>query len=634
MKKPQNNQKKVNKEKPSDTPTCNMFTFGKLNLTFIIEFNANDLIETKDGQKIEHSIRDIKTVRDLEFIKDNKKLINRIKLKSEDESINELLLLNKVSEGNRLIEYFPMQIPKFNGLLFFKSIFEEVTKKYGLLINETSLDRKQGSTIKINMILGKDSNAFEFEEEEPDRESDMLIQDEHYRSTQTQILNKETDEDEDGEESDAVRKGLIPKFSRKECILNKLNPSCEKYDLMYLNLCDLKKMEGDINDDDLIELLKFLREKKKTKIYTNFYKPNTSELVEPKEDEEENQDDEDNNNEEIQSEESQSQKTTNEQTQNEEEKENGDSENKEKSKFSSQEHLKQLYDLTDIYFFDEKQACKMFNKHLIAFSKEKKPNNLNKAKVYDYFISSIAGNPKGNQQKIGLFISELEEFIIVTCSNKSATKGVLDCKLYPQSNPRNTKVVKEYKKVIQQNKDSYYNILNTLMLAAISSSSQNFGEELSKAFTGALTIAKKKLECDKNNIEFNPSKLINFNDIKSGNKKNLENLAQKEREEGFVLDCMNKEKAAKKEYLALKDKNLKYYYKNENIKNDLVKRGVVDKKGNIMYDKNYREILGSPPKEKKNNKDLKSIIKDVDKDNKVIGNGLGNNIKTKEKMVK
>jgi hypothetical protein len=255
-----------------------MFSIGKLNLTFIIEFNAKDLIETKDGQKI--SINNIKSVKDLEFIKDNKELINRIQLKSEDESIDELIMLNKVSKGNRLIEFFPMQIPKFNGVQFFKSIFEEVTKKHGLLINKNSLDKKQGSTIKINLVFGKDSNEFEYKEEEPDKESDMQIQDEHYQNTQTKIIHNNED-NEDGEESEAVKKGLIPKFSRKECILNKLNPSCEKYDLMYLNLCDLKKMEGDLNEDDLIELIKFFKEKKKTKIFVNFYKPNKGEVVEP-----------------------------------------------------------------------------------------------------------------------------------------------------------------------------------------------------------------------------------------------------------------------------------------------------------------------------------------------------------------
>ena len=622
MKKTQQTPKKINKEKSSDSPKFNMFSIGKLNLTFIIEFNAKDLIETKDGQIIEHSINNIKSVKDLEFIKDNKELINRIQLKSEDESIDELIMLNKVSKGNRLIEFFPMQIPKFNGVQSFKSIFEEVTKKHGLLINKNSLDKKQGSTIKINLVFGKDSNEFKYEEEEPDKESDMQIQDEHYQNIQTKIIHNNED-NEDGEESEAVKKGLIPKFSRKECILNKLNPSCEKYDLMYLNLCDLKNMEGDINEDDLLELMRFLKEKKKTKIFVNFYKPNKSEIVEPKEEEDDGrlEDDE-----------------SKDEDEDEKEDENNDDNNKEENnentnKFSSQKHLKQLYDLTDVFFFDEKQAFKMFDRHLKEFSNKKTVNNLNKAKIYDYFTSSIVGNTKGNQQKIGLFMKELEQFIIVICSNKSVKKEVFDSKLYPQNNTKNTNVIKEYKKVIQQNKDSYYKVFNTLMLGAISSSPQNLEEELSNAFINSLTIAKKELECDKNNLKFNATKLINFNNIKKKNKKNLQNIAQKGREDGFVLDCMNKEKSAIKEYLPLKDKNLKYYYKNENIKNDLVKRGVIDKKGYIMYDKNYKGVLGSPPKEKKDNKNLKNIIKDLSKNNEVIGNGSGNNIKTKEKIV-
>lgn len=620
MKKAQQNPKKVNKEKSSDSSKCNIITIGKLNLSFIIEFNDKDLIEMKDGKKIEHSINDIKTVKDLEFIKDNKDLINRIKLKSEDESISELILLNRVSKGNRVIEFFPLHIPKFNGAQFFKSIFDEVTKKYGLLINKSSLDKKQDSSIKISLISSKGSNVFDYVEENVDKESDMEIEKEHYASTQTKIYNQE--DSEEGEDSEAVKKGLIPKFSRKESILTKLNPTCQKYDLMYLNLCDLNKLEGDLKEEDLLELMKFLKEKKKTKIFVNFYRSNKSSFVEPPDD----------NNDDFEEEGEIEEKEEEEKNDENEEEEN----NKNGYKFSNQKYLKQLYDLTDIFFFDEKQAYKLFDRHLKAFSKEKSVTNLNKAKIYDYFISSIAGNTKGNQQKIGLFINELEQFIIVTCSNKSGTKDILDCKLYPQKTTRNIDVVKQYKSVIQQNKDSYYNVFNTLMLAAYSSSSKNLGEELNKAFTSALTIVKKELECDKNNIKFNATKLINFNNIKNGNKKNFKNLAQKGREEGFVLDCMNKDKSAIKEYLPLKDKNLKYYFKNENIMNDLVKRGFVDKKGYIMYDKNYKGVLGSPPKEKKDNKNLKNIINDLSQNNKVLskGSGSGNNIKTKEKIAK
>jgi hypothetical protein len=370
--------------------------------------------------------------------------------------------------------------------------------------------------------------------------------------------------------------------------------------------------------------MKFLKEKKKTKIFVNFYKPNKGEVVEPEVNDDYSELENNDNNKEKDQEE--------EEEKNDEK--NSNDENKEKNKkFSNQKHLKQLYDLTDIFFFDEKQALKMFDKHLKSFSKKKTSNNLNKAKLYDYFISSIAGNSNGNQQKIGLFINELEEFIIVICSNKSASKNVLDCKLYPQKTQRNIEVVEDYKKAIQQNKDSYYSIFNALMLGAISSSSKNFDEELNKAFASALTIAKKKLECDKNNIQFNATKLINFNKIKNGNKKNLQNIAQKGREDGFVLDCMNKEKSAIKEYLPLKDKNLKNYYKNENIKNDLVKRGIIDKKGYIFYDKNYKGILGSPPKEKKDKKNLNNIITGLSKNNKIIDNGSGGSIKTKEKIV-
>ena len=71
------------------------------------------------------------------------------------------------------------------------------------------------------------------------------------------------------------------------------------------------------------------------------------------------------------------------------------------------------------------------------------------------------------------------------------------------------------------------------------------------------------------------------------------------KEKGFVLDCMNQEKSKMKEYVPLKDKNLKWYFRSEINKKYLVEKGFVDKKGYIMYDKEYKDTLSSPNKKKK-----------------------------------
>ena len=52
--------------------------------------------------------------------------------------------------------------------------------------------------------------------------------------------------------------------------------------------------------------------------------------------------------------------------------------------------LNKLYYTTDIYFFDTEQAVKLFDKHYKAFTTENPKKNINKSKVYDYFIQGIA----------------------------------------------------------------------------------------------------------------------------------------------------------------------------------------------------------------------------------------------------
>ena len=105
-----NNKKvKIKKEK---SDKLNLFAFGHLDLTFILDFYDNDLID-KEGKKIK--IEDIDEMDKLEFIKDNQKLINRINIESENDFIKQFLLLKKISKGNRQIEFFPFCTPEFNG---------------------------------------------------------------------------------------------------------------------------------------------------------------------------------------------------------------------------------------------------------------------------------------------------------------------------------------------------------------------------------------------------------------------------------------------------------------------------------------------------------------------------------------
>ena len=607
---------------------CNIFAIGFLDLTFIIEFNDQEINQIKDGK----TIRDInnQNLDLLEFIKDNQDLINRIKLQSENDSIKEFILLNRTSAGNRQIEFFPFRSPKFQGKSqFFKGIYDEVLKKNGILVNKYSLDKSQEFSITIKLVHKTNEHIIDYTELE--RESDNPIQEESNQINNNIEIEEEENNDEDNQ---WVKRGLIPKFKRKGCMLSNLKPTLAKYDLIYINYNDLQNIKGDFEEEDFIELMKFFKDKK-SKIFVNYYKPEKSEIVEPPDDDEDNLDDEEEKEDKDENNNEEQKKTEKEENDNNNEEE--DNKSKNSIKFAKQKSLNILYNLSDIYFFDEKQAYQLFNKHLKYNRNKNSKMKLNKANIYDYFISSIAGNTKNTGEKIGLFLKDLETFAIVSCSNKKGSKEILDSKLYPKVTARNIDTINQYKAIIQENKDDYYSIFHSLMIGALSSNNTNLGEEIYPAFANALTIIKKKLESNKNNIEFTITKSIDFKTIQKEAQDNKHKYAQKGKEKQFVLDCMNVKQSKLKEYVPLTDKNLRYFFLRN--RDYLVQKGFVDQKGYIMYDNEYRRAFGSPGRFIKNNNrinnSISKIIKNLSTKNYLQNpqkNILTHNIRTELKL--
>ena len=69
--------------------------------------------------------------------------------------------------------------------------------------------------------------------------------------------------------------------------------------------------------------------------------------------------------------------------------------------------LNNLYYLTDLYFFEQKQALTEFDKHYKFFTsdKDKDRKKINKQKLFDYFIKGIASGTKTevDGDKMGFF---------------------------------------------------------------------------------------------------------------------------------------------------------------------------------------------------------------------------------------
>ena len=88
-----------------------------------------------------------------------------------------------------------------------------------------------------------------------------------------------------------MKEKKIPKFKRGSSVLVNLNPSYPRYDMVYINYSDAKKIPGDFKMRDLLELLKFFKSKGST-LFVNFYKPKKKKVQEEPEEPEDSHENE------------------------------------------------------------------------------------------------------------------------------------------------------------------------------------------------------------------------------------------------------------------------------------------------------------------------------------------------------
>jgi len=130
------------KQKPKESPGC--LSFGKLDLIYKIEFTEKDLEKTEEEMQKEENgskyknIEDFNTLQDLNFIKDKKNIWDKITLKPNNGTLEQLLTANKISKKKMVIEYIGYGLPKFEGDdEFFLEIYNYVNEKHNLEINES-----------------------------------------------------------------------------------------------------------------------------------------------------------------------------------------------------------------------------------------------------------------------------------------------------------------------------------------------------------------------------------------------------------------------------------------------------------------------------------------------------------------
>ena len=643
---------KQSKQKQKETPGC--LSFGKLDLIYKIEFAEKDLEKPEKDENGEKylNIEDIKSIKDLEFIKDKKAIWDKITLRANNSTLEQLLIANKMSKKKMNVEYIGYGRPKFEGdEEFFSQIFNYVNEKNHFELNDKSFVEDGPYSLKFELVFkdkthdfsigsgGEDKEEKKDEEkpqenneekppennegnaEENPKENTEEKKEESKDNKKDEKKKEEEPKPDEYEPNDAMKEEKIPKFSRKDTVLCNLNPKNKKYALFYLNFDEVKDIPGNFEQRDLIELIYFLK-KKGAKIFVNYYKP----PEEPKEEEEEEKNQNKDN--EIEGETYDMSGKVNEkekQRKKERKEEEEDAESKEEKEMK---FLNNLYYLTDLYFFDFKQAIEEFNRHYKIFTSDKPNKSINKQKLHDYFISGIASGTKKevDGDKYGFFLEDCVKYYVIHANKKKAKKNEFDCQLFPKINHNNINLIEEYKNIIKKNVNNYVSIFVTFIISGVASTGSVSNEVIMGAFLNALELVKRKVECEKNNINLTEKELMKFKLSEKNLADRIQELNLGNQEDDFVLDCTNKEKSELKEYVPLYDYHLVYYFRSDVNQKELKKKGFINDKGFIMYDPVHRkrmrnDLISKKLNEEETQKKVESNIMNID---------IGSRIKDKE----
>ena len=597
-----------------------VFTIGELDLTLHIDFRDEDLEireegkdnsgqnnEQQENDKKYYDLEELTELKQLSFLKENKTTLNRFKVKSKNEVLKLFLLGNKNSEKKCQIEYICFGFPKFEGDEdFFNNVLDYVTEKNGLKLNNKPLNINGKYTITIEMThKGKKQNILIQNKEVDEHENDNEIKAEGQSAPEEQQIEENDDEDEYGdyEPNEMMKNGYIPKFRRKKSVLCNLCPNSKKYDLTYFNYEDLNKIPGNFKLEDMYELLEFFK-KKKSILFINYYK------------EENNKENEEN----------------------EENKENKEKETDNKNKNEKSEpspemiQLNKFYYITDIYFFDKKQAIKSFDEHYKSFTFDEPKKTINSRNVFDYFIKGISTGTEEEVpcDKTGLFLDEFNNFFIINVFKNGVNKNELNPQPFPKINTHNINEVNEYKQIIKNNKNDFYSLFLSGMVTTMGSSAPKCAtpEVIVPSFLTGIDLVKRKVELNKNKIEIPDEET--FYKVKRDPKiiaEHLEKLKKAQKEGNFKLDCTNLITSNKKEYVSLYDYHLKNFFSRDKNRKDLQNKGFIDSKGYIKYDPVYRNVMGT-------NKANKKKYNEKEKQNKIINSikdiNIYNRLKDKE----
>ena len=271
------NQTKKSREITAINNIGNLLSYGSINLTLTLELFENDFIQNDIEWK------NIKNLSNLQFLKDNKLLWERIQLSSTEKNMQLLLHMNKVLKEKIKVKYICFRKLKFKqNQKEFEEFLYNIINLNGLYFESYSLCKCELSIqlrLRYNdkrklFILCGDKSPLDDDEDEDDsldnREEDNVLLEEganydHYEENDINEFEEEIYEIEQKKDDKEYNPFIdMPKD------INNFND----FYFVYFNYCDYvgDTLKGNITVNHLYKYFIFLKKNSKVRIVLNMMK--------------------------------------------------------------------------------------------------------------------------------------------------------------------------------------------------------------------------------------------------------------------------------------------------------------------------------------------------------------------------
>ena len=249
----------------------------------------------------------------------------------------------------------------------------------------------------------------------------------------------------------------------------------------------------------------------------------------------------------------------------------------------------------------QKQKKEKEEEKMIIIKNNKYFPPLSKVDIFNYYKTGIYDKDplKSREEKIIIVLDDFYKVYIVQFNYNLEKPFVLDfdLNLYPQINVHNINEIQDYKEFIKENFERYIIIFIGYLLSSLSQGGGggNINEEetsLFKGYYGACKVLRNIIGFEKYGMNLPKEDYFYYPNLNKYEVEALiEHANQKKKEYKFILDCNNKNVIKLKLYNPLLDKHVFSYLKKNTNKDILKIKGFINNKGKLLYDPVYRESL-------------------------------------------